>query len=375
MDRLLEHMIRAELNILIRTKWEEEKENEKRFLYKIRRFFKPEGRKLFTQGVSYQDLMLVATYWRLPQLVPDEIKFRRQGMVQDCATTAAVLTIAGFFRNVGAKRKKAQVGKLLTKKKTFEAWVKQDAHTKRFHDGVSDKRKKQREMAKAFGMAVGILLPEPAATHDIVLEYVANWPPGSEVPKEFVPHSRTLKQMQSGTKLPLPINGIEQLRKMFEENVLILKPLDPLMLEALTFKDEDGEAKVKCVLGKILTFCVRPRLNWLVWPLLVYSICASHRRAECPDDDDSSAAQIELLAADFGGIRWRGWHASNTQIETYYTPRTFFGFDDNSKRVAHQPWERMHLWLQSKHKRGRANNKNRLLGRYNFLHASVALTV
>ena len=248
MDRLLEHMIRAELNVLIRTKREEEKENEKRFLYRIRRFFKPEGRKLFTQGVSYQDLMLVATYWRLPRLVPDEIKFRRQGMVQDSAAAAAALTIAGFFRLAGAKRKKVHVGKLLTNKKRFEAWVNQDAHRKRFHDTVMDKRKKQRGMAKAFDMAVGILLPEPVTTHDIVLDYVANWPPGSEVPKEFVPHSWTLKQMHLGTKIPQPINGIEQLRKMFEDNVLILKPVDPLMLEALTFKDEDGEAKVKCVL-------------------------------------------------------------------------------------------------------------------------------
>ena len=54
---------------------------------------------------------------------------------------------------------------------------------------------------------------------------------------------------------------------------------------------------------------------------------------------------------------------------------TFFGFDDKGKRVAHQQWERMQVWLQSKHKRARANNKNRLLGRYYFLHVSVALTL
>ena len=257
MDRLLEHMIRAELNVLIRTKREEEKDNEKRLLYRIRRYFKPEGRKLFTQGVSYEDLILVATYWRLPRLVPDEIKFRRQGMVQDSAVTAAVLTIAGFFRLAGAIRKKARIEKLLMKKKSLEAWVKQDAHRKRHHDTVMNKRRKQREMAKEFDMAVGILLPEPVATHDIVLEYVANWPPGSEEPMEFMPYSRTLKEVHKGTKIPQPINGIEQLRKMFENNVLILKPVDPIMLEALTFKDEDGEAQVKCVMWQNIDILCR----------------------------------------------------------------------------------------------------------------------
>ena len=80
---------------------------------------------------------------------------------------------------------------------------------------------------------------------------------------------------------------------------------------------------------------------------------------------DSPAAQIDLLAADFGGIRWRGWHASNTLVETYFAPSTFSGFDDKGRRVVPEPWERMQMWIQPKVHR--ANNKNKQLGRCHLI--------
>jgi hypothetical protein len=109
-------------------------------------------------------------------------------------------------------------------------------------------------MAKQFNMTVGLLLPEPVTTHDIVLEYLINFPP--EMPKEFHPHSKMVKEFQLH-RVPQPINGIEQLKKMIDTHILVLKPLDPLMLEALTYKDQDGQEKVSSAFTTFCASCVR----------------------------------------------------------------------------------------------------------------------
>ena len=157
------------------------------------------------------------------------------------------MTITEAFRSAGAERKKSRIKKLLKKKVVFESWAREeDAHRKRHDETFFEKRKKQREMAKEFRMAVGILLPDPITTHDIVLEYLVNFP--SEMPKEFHPHSKLVKELLVN-KVPQPIHGIEQLKKMVDAHVLILKPLDPLMLESLTYKDQDGNEQVSFVLS------------------------------------------------------------------------------------------------------------------------------
>ena len=58
-------------------------------------------------------------------------------------------------------------------------------------------------------------------------------------------------------RVPQPINGIEQLKKMIDTHILVLKPLDPLMLEALTYKDQDGQEKVSSAFTTFCASCVR----------------------------------------------------------------------------------------------------------------------
>jgi hypothetical protein len=67
--------------------------------------------------------------------------------------------------------------------------------------------------------------------------------------------------------------------------------------------------------------------------------------------------QLDILVADFGGIRWRGWHATNTLKETFFGPSTFAGFDDNGRRVVPEPWERMDFFIKSKGRRAKAKTK------------------
>ena len=84
MDRILEHMIRAELNLCIRSTREVEASNAKSLRYQLG--LKPlQKRKLFLHGVSYEDFFLTVTFWRFPQLLPAVVKWQRQERVQEVA--------------------------------------------------------------------------------------------------------------------------------------------------------------------------------------------------------------------------------------------------------------------------------------------------
>ena len=72
--------------------------------------------------------------------------------------------------------------------------------------------------------------------------------------------------------------------------------------------------------------------------------------------------QIDLLVADLEGIRWKGWHATNTRHETYFHPVTFSAFDGKGRKLVPDPWERMDFWLKSNSRRAGAKNKR--MGRY-----------
>jgi hypothetical protein len=176
-------------------------------------------------------------YWRLPKLLPDEVKYQRQEQVQECAYVAAALTVVDYFRFLGAERKRMSIKRLLSKKIAFESWVnEEDSHRKRFEVTFFEKRTHQRDEAKKHKLAVGLLLPEPVTTHDIVLEYMirANI---NDMPKEYHPHTQAVKDLLIN-KVPQPINGIEQFKKMIDRSVVILRPVDPFNVETFTYKDE-----------------------------------------------------------------------------------------------------------------------------------------
>ena len=296
MDRILEHMIRAELNLCIRSTREVEASNAKSLRYQLG--LKPlQKRKLFLHGVSYEDFFLTVTFWRFPQLLPAVVKWQRQERVQEVAHIAAALTVVDFFRTVGARRKRKKIQAELTKLKKFDEWAKENSHRRRWEDNAYEARTSQRQHAKENQVPVGLLLPEPNSSLVLVAQYLEL--ESHDMPEEMVFHSKAVKDLMGKTmKVPQPINGIEILKKMCEDHVLVLEALDPNYEEVLKVEIQ-GQT--------------RP----------------------------------QFIVADLGQFQWRGWRATNARNDTFFGPSTFSGFDVQGRRFVPESWNRLDLFLRA----------------------------
>lgn len=169
----------------------------------------------------------------------------------------------------------------------------------------------ERRMAKDYNLPVGMLLPEPSSTRILVAEYLNC----NDMPPEVLEHSHAVKEkIVRDMKVPQPVNSIEMLKKMCDDHVLILKALDPFHREALMVELADGEK------------------------------------------------QDQPIVVDFGGCRWRGWRAENTRHETLFGPNTFAGFDDDGRKFAPEPWDRVDLLLKSRAESSTGKSQRMRLG-------------
>lgn len=240
MDRLLEHLIRSELNLVIREKRDSDISSQP-WMRQLG-LKKPEVKQLFIHAVPYEDFFFTLTYWRLPRLLPDVIKFQRQLRVHECAQLAAALTVTDFFRTINSWRKRKRISTLLSTRLIFEIWaLKEDSHRARREDITKTEKQAQRGIAKDHGMPVGVLLQEPVSTHNIMLEFLTNAEGG--MPPELKRHNDMVKDMNL-LKVPQPINGIEVLKKMTENNVLVCQAIDPSHENLFTSEDALGNKKV-----------------------------------------------------------------------------------------------------------------------------------
>jgi hypothetical protein len=241
MDRLLEHLIRSELNLVIRQNRESAGIKSQSWLHQLG-LKKPEVKQLFIHAVPYEDFFFSLTYWRLPRLLPDVVKFQRQSRVHECAQLAAALTVTDFFRTVDSWRKRKRINTLLSKRLIFETWaIKEDSHRARREECTKTEKQAQRAIAKDHGMPVGVLLPEPVLTHNLMLEFLLNAEGG--MPPELKRHNDMVKELNL-MKVPQPINGIEVLKKMSEKNVLVCQAIDPSHEDLFTSEDALGNKQV-----------------------------------------------------------------------------------------------------------------------------------
>ena len=122
---------------------------------------------------------------------------------------------------------------------TFETWAHEDPHRKRWEERAYDIKVNQRHMCKEHKVPLGMLLPSPILQHNVVLEYL----PSHDLSKELVRHTQIVKDMLM-MKVPQPVNGIEILKKMCGNNVVVLRAVDPTYVDQLTINDKDGNDRL-----------------------------------------------------------------------------------------------------------------------------------
>ena len=270
MDRLLEHLIRSELNLIMRQTQKNQVLKEQSWK---RRFERPQTHKLFVQSISYTDFFMTVTYWRLPRILPDLVKFLRQETVQECAYLASALTIVAFFQTLSGRRKRSRIRSLLEKNSVFERWAtKDDSHRSRWEDHAYGIKTHQRNQAKQHSIPLGSLLQEPTILHDITLRNFAV--AEDDMPKEFLKHSTLVKDILM-LKVPQPINSIEMLKQMVSAHLVILRPSDPVRIHHMTTQDHTGNDKVSptCACCCMLSLDSGPTGIWLVCGL--FAVCLS----------------------------------------------------------------------------------------------------
>ena len=243
MDKLLEHMIRAELNLVILQNRELAEMQSQSWMHQVG-LKKPRVKQLFLHAIPYEAFFLTVTYWRLPRLLPDALKFERHARVQESARLAAALSITDFFRTIDGRRRRKRINTLLANRLKFETWaLKEDSHRARRESTTKEEKQGQRGIAKEHGMPVGLLLSQPTHTHNLVLERFVSDHDG--LPHELKRHNDLVKELHLHMKVPQPINGIEVLKKMAADNVIVCQAIDPLHAEQFEHEDDLGKKKVR----------------------------------------------------------------------------------------------------------------------------------
>jgi hypothetical protein len=233
LDRLLEHLIRSELNFIIRQNRQNSLTDDMRG--KITQATLARHHNL-TAPVGYEDFFLTAFYWRMSHMVPDAVKWKRHERVQECVVIASALTIFDFFRRVSGRGKTANVAKFLSHQMCFDDWAKNDTHRSRWRTlTVEDRTSRNKLCRETVQKPVGLFLPEPKYRQDIVLDIWNH----KRLPTELLRHNKLIKDLAM-LKIPQPINSVELLKQMIPNCVIILKPIDPILVEAMTHNDEDG---------------------------------------------------------------------------------------------------------------------------------------
>jgi len=283
-DKAMEILIRAELNLAMRHDRDEMLHTNNNWMHRLG-LKKPKIKKLFTNAVEYEVLMVTLLHWRVPLLVPNLIKWQRQERVEECSLVAHALQCVEFFRVLVCRRKRKKIGIMLAKRSRFMHWSDQDPHRKRRNVHNVAKRMEHKEIAQSMKLPLLLLLNKPINTSIIVLE----WMPIDDIPTEMIDHSKAAREHHL-MRVPQPITGIDVLRQKVATHWIVMRLIDP------NNKDPIGD----------------------------------------------------LVMADMSHVRWREWHPVNSKHESYFEPAIWAGIDDNNKINPHKAWDRVDFYIKSK---------------------------
>ncbi len=130
-EQAAQRLIRAELNvILLHSNMQiEQRERKWKWLWALpgvsamRRQTTRMASRRFINGVRFQDVAMVVTYWRKPSLIPDSVKMQRKERIEDVIMMYCALLITDFFRAIVARRKSSALTKSLQAHVSMRRWM------------------------------------------------------------------------------------------------------------------------------------------------------------------------------------------------------------------------------------------------------------
>ena len=196
-DRLIERFIRGELRVILRGEMEAQAKEEMRLFYPIIKVFK--DRKTFHGGVGFNDLVLTLLYWRLPEMVPRQVKELRRDRVEEAVLMTHAIAIADFFHSLVAYRKSSATRSTMHQRISFREWAISDPHFLRRLEEVSAIKAEERRVARKRGQTWVDLQIQPSRSIFIDMR------PLDIVPHDLLTHMETVAHLKSIR----PSNGLD----------------------------------------------------------------------------------------------------------------------------------------------------------------------
>jgi hypothetical protein len=130
-EQAAQRLIRAELNVILLHSNMQMEQRERKWAWlwalpgvsAIRRQTTRMESLRFINGVHFQDVAMVLTYWRKPSLIPDSVKAQRKERIEDVIMMYCALLITDFFRSIVAKRKSSALTKSLQANVVMRRWM------------------------------------------------------------------------------------------------------------------------------------------------------------------------------------------------------------------------------------------------------------
>ena len=232
-------------------------------------------------------------------MVPDIIKWQRNERIEECTLMAHAIQVMQYLNGIVGQKKFRKINDMVTKRKDFMQWSAVDPHRKRRMAHSREVKVKQSEMAKTRKVPLLQLLNQPFEDQTDV---TMRWIPLADLPEDLIDHSKACINYQL-MKVPQPVTGIEVFRSRIVSHELVFRAIDPNHTNPF----RDG---------------------------LEY-----------------------VLIGDFTKVDWRGWQCINTKHESYYSPTTFNGFDEQERHILPEPWDRIDLLVRPPKKKGTARPK------------------
>ena len=226
-ERAAQRLIRAELNVILlhSNMRAEQQQIEWGWLWAlpgishIRQQTARMASRRFINGVRFQDVAMVLTYWRKPSLIPEAVKSQRKERIEDVVVMYCALLVTDFFKKIVAKRRSSVLKKSLQSNIAMKRWMIGDEQCRRRTAFYAEILQEEVAFALACRKTVARVRCPVSMTHTLIA-----------IPQEGMPASAVFCSHQEAVKLKVRmcrhIHGLDMFRSRVSKQPVLLRFVD-----------------------------------------------------------------------------------------------------------------------------------------------------